>query len=59
METYGVLYAANHCTKPRPIAFSIKSVCDFADSKKNDNYQNYAAHTSANVLYEFLFSIQY
>lgn len=51
METYGVLYAAINCVKPRPIAFSLKSVCDFADSEKADNFQRYAAFTSAKLLY--------
>ncbi len=54
METYAVFYAANNCTKPRPKGvFSVKSVCDFADSTKNDTYQKYAAYTSANFLYHF------
>lgn len=55
METYGVFYAAKHCSKPRPIsAFSFKSVSDFADPEKNDNFQKYAAFTSANFLYRFV-----
>ena len=31
-------------------AASIKSVSDFADIKKNDNYQEYASYTSAALL---------
>lgn len=54
METYGVLYAANNCIKPRPIAFSIKSVSDFANSRKGDNYQKYAAYTSSKILYKLV-----
>jgi nucleoside phosphorylase/CheY-like chemotaxis protein len=54
METYGVLYAAENSLKPRPIAFSIKSVCDFGDSEKNDKYQRYAAYISTNILKEFI-----
>ena len=53
METYGVFLAAMQCCAPRPKAFSVKSICDFADSNKDDNYQVYAAHTSSNYLYEF------
>lgn len=54
MEAYGVFYAANNCTKPRPRGvLSIKSVCDFADNEKNDSYQKYAAYTSASFLYNF------
>ena len=54
METYGVFFAAVNCSKPRPIALSMKSVCDFADSIKNDDFQEYAAYTSvAFMLYFF------
>lgn len=60
METYGVMYAANNCPKPRPTVLSLKSVCDFADAEKNDKYQRYAAHTSAAVLHELAVSyLQY
>ena len=34
MESYAVVYAANHASNPRPIPIIIKSVCDFADSEK-------------------------
>ena len=34
--------------------FAVKSVCDFADGDKNDNYQKYAAFTSALTIKEFL-----
>ncbi|MGA8792740.1 MAG: hypothetical protein WB498_07425, partial [Candidatus Binatus sp.] len=53
METYGVFLAARLCRKPRPVAMSFKSVADFADLSKSDKYQDYAAFTSANFLYEF------
>lgn len=52
MEAYGVLYAATHATKPRPKVFVAKSVCDFADEQKNDQYQDYAAYTSAKFIYQ-------
>lgn len=51
METFAVMYAAEYCSKPRPIAFSLKSVCDFADSNKNDSYQQYSSYLSAQILY--------
>lgn len=53
METYGVFMAARVCREPRPLAMSIKSICDFGDSRKNDDHQRYAAFTSARFLYEF------
>ena len=46
MEGYGVAYAASHSTEPRPKAIIAKSVCDFADSRKSDMYQKFAAYTS-------------
>ena len=54
METYGVFYSSINCSKPRPYGvLSLKSISDFADPEKNDNYQKYAAFTSANYLYNF------
>ena len=53
METYGVYYSAANSTDPRPIALSMKSICDFGDHEKGDDYQKYAAYTSAKFIYEF------
>lgn len=47
MEAYAVFAAAAEMPAPRPLALVVKSVCDYANSKKDDRYQDYAAHTSA------------
>lgn len=47
MEAYAVMAAAELSSEPKPTAIIIKSVCDFADPDKNDNWQQYAAFTSA------------
>lgn len=52
MEAYGVYLAAHYGRQPSPKAIVIKSVCDFADESKNDEYQTYAAYTSANLFYQ-------
>ena len=55
MESYAVVYSAVHATSPKPVPIIVKSVCDFADSKKSDDYQKFAAFTScqfAKLLYE-------
>ncbi len=39
--------AADYARQPAPYALAIKSVCDFADAHKGDNWQAYAAYTSA------------
>lgn len=54
MEAYGVMSAVEYAPNPRPIALVIKSVCDFADTEKNDQWQKYAAHTSAMFMYLFI-----
>lgn len=46
MEAYGVVYAAQNATDPRPIPLVIKSVCDYANDEKTDQYQKFAAYTS-------------
>lgn len=54
MEIYAIYFAATNVSKPRPQVFAIKSVCDFADASKNDNFQAYAAYTSSAFLYHFI-----
>ncbi|WP_377705350.1 hypothetical protein [Pseudoduganella sp. UC29_71] len=50
MEIYGMYAAAQTSSQPQPLAFALKSVCDFADPDKGDDNQRFAAYTSANVL---------
>lgn len=52
MEIFGLYYTAHNAPSPVPKFFAIKSVCDFADSNKNDDFHNYAGYTSANTLKE-------
>lgn len=55
MESYAVMYAVKQAPVPRPMGLVIKSVCDYADEKKSDQYQKFAAYTSAQfakILYE-------
>ncbi len=53
MEAYGVLSAAKKVPDPKPIVIIAKSVCDFADDQKNDDYQEYAAYTSSSFFINF------
>ena len=55
MESYAVMYAVKQAPTPRPRGLVIKSVCDYADEEKSDQYQKFAAYTSAQfakILYE-------
>ena len=55
MESYSVFYAAENSSQPKPKAIVIKSICDYADAQKSDQYQKFAAYTSSNFakfLYE-------
>ena len=54
MEGYGVAYAAAHACEPRPHVIIAKSVCDFADEKKDDSYQKFAAFTSCGFVKDLL-----
>lgn len=47
MESYGVFYATNYGLDSGTIPICLKSISDFADEKKEDGYQKYAAYTSA------------
>lgn len=50
MECYSVFYAAENSPGRQPKVFVMKSVSDYADEKKNDDYQAYAMYTSAATL---------
>ena len=46
MESYGVYLASQEVSNPAVNAIVIKSISDFADRKKDDASQEYAAYTS-------------
>lgn len=50
MENYGVLTAVEYCGDPQPKAIAVKSVCDFGDGNKDDDYHGYASHLSAHFV---------
>lgn len=54
MEVYGVYYVASRFYQNSNSFFSMKSVTDFGDEMKSDNFRNYASNTSALVIEEFL-----
>ncbi|MFQ1996303.1 hypothetical protein ACK35E_02755 [Aeromonas veronii] len=54
MEGYGVMAGAELSITDKPKVLIIKSICDFADPEKNDNWQDYAAYTSARYAYELI-----
>lgn len=53
MEAYSVMCATKFAPHPRPTGFIIKSVSDFADEHKDDDWQPYASYTSAAFLHEW------
>lgn len=54
METHGVMLATRYSIKSKPKAICIKSICDFGDKDKSDDWQKYAAYTSANFTHIFI-----
>jgi|SRR5579859_1062123 len=54
MEGYGVFAAAEGAAGFRPKVLVIKSVVDFADADKNDRFQSYGAHVSAQAIRLFV-----
>lgn len=56
METFGVYYAVQY-TSTKSIDFiSIKSVSDFADTEKDDNYHEACCYLSSNFLKKCIYS---
>lgn len=53
MESAGVASAAFSAIK-RIGFLTIRAICDFADSEKDDNWHDYAAHSAASCLRAFL-----
>ncbi|CAN5682577.1 response regulator [soil metagenome] len=47
MEVYGFFYACDFAPIPKPRFLAVKGICDFADKKKDDRFQSYAAYMSA------------
>lgn len=47
MESYSVLFVAENAKEPKPKALIVKSICDFANSEKSDQFQRFAAYTSS------------
>lgn len=54
MEAYGIAAAARGSGKPRPKFLIAKSVCDYADKDKEDDFQEYSANVSAQFIMRFL-----
>lgn len=52
MEAYSIYLTTHFLHQCNGLV--IKSVCDFADKEKADDFQNYASYTSANFLYHFM-----
>jgi nucleoside phosphorylase len=54
MEVYSVMYSCHVASSPRPTCIAAKSVSDFGDDKKSDDFQEYAATISAGFLAKLL-----
>lgn len=60
MESYGFYTSCSHTRAVAPDFICIKSVCDFADEKKDDSFHAVAAHLSAAVTVDLLlYHIEY
>lgn len=56
MESYAVFCAAEYAGNPQPLVLSLKSVCDFGDDKKSDDFHEYSVFTSSEFLRGLLMS---
>jgi nucleoside phosphorylase/CheY-like chemotaxis protein len=52
MEAFAVSWAAREATEPKPLCVIAKSVADFADEEKADDFQDYCSFTSASIGFE-------
>lgn len=54
MEAYGVMASQEIASSEGTVPIVLKSVCDFANREKNDDWQSYASYTSAHFALEFI-----
>ena len=54
MEGYGLFFSCDHNQDLAVKGLIIKSVSDYGDSTKNDQYQDYSSYTSAMFIYHFI-----
>ena len=54
MESYSVFLAASKALEPRPKALVVKSICDYANAEKDDQYQMFAAFTASRFVEHLL-----
>lgn len=54
MEAFGVFQAAVLASAPQPRVLVVKSVSDFANANKGDDWHDYAAFTSSRFVYELV-----
>ena len=60
MEAYAVMEASNYASGAKRLGVAaIKSVCDYGDGEKGDEWQEYAAYTSAAFIIEIIKSPEF
>jgi nucleoside phosphorylase len=57
MEAYAIFQACSLTSHPRPRVLVAKAVSDFADKRKDDSAQQYAAFTSAHFIHQFFTNV--
>lgn len=55
MEIFGFYKSAYKSFKPKPEFVAIKSICDYADSEKSDDFQDYCSYLTSRVLEHLIF----
>lgn len=57
MEAYGLFSAVELASRPKPLPICIKSIVDFGDSIKDDNYHPYGSYVSAHLAKELIIKL--
>jgi nucleoside phosphorylase len=52
MEAFAVSWSAREASEPKPLCVIVKSVADFADEEKSDDFQEYCSFTSGSIGFE-------
>lgn len=49
MESYGLMCAADSVANPKPLAMCVKTVVDFGDTEKTDDFHEFGCYASAKI----------
>ncbi len=54
MEGYAIFCSADNSPRPKPVPICIKSVVDFGNAQKSDDFQAFGCYVSAAICWDLI-----